>query len=1039
MSPRNAPGRTDARTIGFIVAIAIAVVSAGVVGFFVIRGAGSSGDTSADLDHEPPVPDIRDLAADPINPGSPGFGGGSELYVQFTDREDPTRLAGELTSSTVEPLPDKRYRADAPRAWMYLRDGRTLHLEAERGNFFWPDRARGGTPESGVFSGDVVITLYDPVEGRRADPERDEPVLTARTDPLRFDFAIGELSTPGRVEVTSEAIDFAGTDARVVFREAQERIDLLEVRQGEYIRYRPATRTASSEAESQPTQAQRPPATSGPRANTPAAAEDAVAQRTRAQDPALPEVDPERSGRQSQYRIVFEDQVVVAQDDLSIEADTLEAWVRLIDNQLPEGAVGPRRAMRRVAPALASAPGAASALAHALAHASVSARSDTLASDDEVVLTWTGPLSVRPIGPRAEQLRDDDLTLRFTAVRTGLVKLRDADSGATGRAATLDYRATSRDLALSGPGERTVRLDLPGRGRVETHRIELDAAVGIAHIPGPGVANLAPRDDQDPRERRRLSWTDQADLQFQVRDGQMTGALREAMFTGGVDGAYEGGRVRGDFMHAFFEPVDDNTSHIRRLVVRGSVDAEDGRGGQFRAESADLSFDYDSVRDEPVPRLLTGEGDVVASRPGERLRAESMDVRLAPEPEGDGVRVEHLVATHNVRFDRADGVAARADVLRADAGTEVADLEGEQVTVARGDTQIQGRQIRLDGGQRRLTVFGAGTFTHRDGDARGGIDMATAEWLTEMTFDDAAGIVDCVGEAHAVAHAGEMSTDTLRAERVRVHLSPHSDDARPQRDDPDALDPGEAPRRILAVRAAGSVLDREGGDNARVEARRYQPDATTDEGRRLTRLFYLEGPEILADNEQGTLDVPHPGRLLVADRRQREQDSRAGSSADPFASDGDGVRGTSLFNWEGDMRMTRRDGRLVMTRNVRLLHRRPGDDIVTELECERLTSRLRERARETDAQTDPDAIDAELIEARAEGAVYLRAGQRELIADTLLYNADEATVEADAAEGNAVTVFDDGLAAPISASRLFWDLRRDRMEVRQPGPITTPR
>jgi hypothetical protein len=60
------------------------------------------------------------------------------------------------------------------------------------------------------------------------------------------------------------------------------------------------------------------------------------------------------------------------------------------------------------------------------------------------------------------------------------------------------------------------------------------------------------------------------------------------------------------------------------------------------------------------------------------------------------------------------------------------------------------------------------------------------------------------------------------------------------------------------------------------------------------------------------------------------------------------------------------------------------------------------------------------------------------VADRVEFDALQRTVTATAAEGNLVMAFDPKQPAPASARRIFWDLRNNRLEIQEPGPIALP-
>src|SRR5690606_16145102 len=115
----------------------------------------------------------------------------------------------------------------------------------------------------------------------------------------------------------------------------------------------------------------------------------------------------------------------------------LDVWARLLDNKLPEGAVG----TRNLPEASVSRVGAGVMDPLTLAVAGAIAQSGDGPQGQEqdgergeqapITLTWTGPLSVLPIaGPAPRELADGNhLSMQFTASRTGQVQFRDDELG----------------------------------------------------------------------------------------------------------------------------------------------------------------------------------------------------------------------------------------------------------------------------------------------------------------------------------------------------------------------------------------------------------------------------------------------------------------------------------------------------------------------------------------------------------------------------------------------------------------------------------
>lgn len=159
-----------AERTGLYIAATMAGIFILLVLVFAIRGGG--GASGQAFDDAPDLPPGVEPLTSPV---------GSGMYVELADKDDPTRRAGLITAESVEPLGPKETSVTQPRVWYYLRDGRTLHVEAAKGRFYFPSGQTNSAPESGNVQGNVVIRVFDPIPGGepprhragRADPDRD--------------------------------------------------------------------------------------------------------------------------------------------------------------------------------------------------------------------------------------------------------------------------------------------------------------------------------------------------------------------------------------------------------------------------------------------------------------------------------------------------------------------------------------------------------------------------------------------------------------------------------------------------------------------------------------------------------------------------------------------------------------------------------------------------------------------------------------------------------------------------------------------------
>lgn len=1049
------------RAPGVIVALAMAGAFAGVIGFFLVRGGGSASAPRAQGLGEAPPPDVRDLRG---ASGLGGLGSGRDVFMQVADRDDPGRVAAEIRARRAEPLEGKRYRLDEPRAWVFLKDGRTLLITAERGEASFPDARGGGRPEEGFLEGDVRARLYAAkADGAAIDPATDVPVLTALADVVRFDATLGQATVPGGIEVKSEQIAFRGEGLDVLFSEVTQRLERLRLARSFGLTYTPRARAEEA----------RGPETSRDataRSNTGAPGGEAAGT-----------VSPEALA-ETRYELVAEEGVKLSQGRRSVRGDRMMLWLRLIDNTLPSGALGPgtrvgawedRGALEamptglRLALELASVPFAAVSWG----------QPESSRRDDElpVTLTWDGPLEIKPLEETPAELRENDAFVRFIAREDRAVELSDGESGATGAGATAEYAITRGELALAGRGTgesaEFARLTLPGSGEAQAGRLEVSLTTGLARALGEGFLRTERRDAaasetiagkdgtggaadgvesqaasvgealvSAPVRVGELAWSTRADFSFAVVDGRMTSRLTEARAQGRATLTDRSGTLSADSLIAAFadqEPARDEAvkAVLSSMTASGSVLAEDAQGGSLAADA--LRVEFDTLAAEPSPARMTVSGGVRAQRRGSVLSCDRLRVEFAERDERGRAEVSLVVAEQGVKFAGEGGEVVEGEALSADPGTQVVLVTGAPATLTRGDSALAGPAIRLEGTGERLVVMGEGGFTHMPPPSAPGerATVASVTWTRGMVYDGTAGEIRCDGDVDAVLTQGETSRDALQADRIVLTLEAVASEAAAQEQPgaegtrepfdfgtPLAREPRDQRRVVRMLGQSGSA-----GELVKVELRRYAAEPSAE--RRLEQLVYLEGATIDVGVARGTLDVPGRGRLLLMDRTPGGE-ARGASVSDALA--GGDARGTALFSWAESMALDRRSGEIRFVRDVRLTHD-TVDRQRTVLEGDGLTAWM--TPLRDGGLTEP-AAGMQLLRAEAVGAVRVSGNDRQIEADRLLYDAQGRRIEAQAGAGRRVTM--SGRGSPVSGSGLVWDLAQDRVEVRDIGPVTTP-
>ncbi len=969
---------------GKLLAAVVFTVVVGLVVYGLTRGPGQP---------TAPTPDVDGPAIQP-GPTDGILGSVNSSVFQSFDPESG-KLRYELEWDTLDPVGQGRYELTAPVATFYQGDT-VIEVRAEEGRLLWPSRDK--EPESGNLTGDVVVRVSD-TGARDAEPE----VLgTLTTQELFFQSVLGELNAPHVVRIEAPGIEFEGRGLTARISEVQRRLQYLRVEEHLGTTVWPDRLGGNDEAPSGSETAARGDEQPG------------------SGEPPLIDL----------YRIAFSEAVRIAQHTRSIASDEAEVWVRLRDRSLAPGAIA-QLGIGSDSGAERAAPGG-------------NGVGDSGEEAGPIRFENAGSIEIVPLAQEPAQLASDDLATRFRATNSPAVVLRDDESGAELRCGSLTWGFTSRQLAVRGIGGALgVELDFPGEATVRTGAVDVDLEAGIAAFPGAGrVEILAGLTGED--ERTAIEWTQRADVVLDTSSQASRVASRPLVrwltATGEIEAVTDSATVRGDFLRADFSSrlaEGEAKNALSRVSVRDDASAVIRDGdveADISARQLDVLFasvrERNGSRERIVPTRASASGNASATVNGDRLTGETIDAVLLA---GDDrrTRVQSIDASGDVTLLTREGIDLAASTMHASEETGTLTLVGYPATVglyadASGEGtsatddfaegfSITGESIRFDRGPGVVTVFGGGVLSYAAKNPEfGGYDTGSVRWQRSMRFDDRAGSAEFVGGVAASATSMNGSEYSVEGERLALTLVPDLLDEQSRRSISESARGNDV---VLAIR-----LEAAAEQQALAEARQYSAGHRASD-RVLETAARLTGDEIIAQRDTGRVLVPSAGRLVFEDRRP------SGSDGDELPTDG---RGTTVFDWSGSLDALQGDGRIVMTRDVRMRHRHLGTDVLTVVETERLTATLVE----VDVESGEQQYVLDGVE--AEGAVLATHDESQVVADRLTYSRVAEQIIASALEGNRVTFFDAETGRHIPAERVILDLVTGRWRIEQAGQITTP-
>ena len=971
-----------------------------------------------------------------------------EKQLVFMDRDKRARLRGMYVLPDWEKREDGSYVVIRPRIELYQRGGQQLTIQADRGTIYAEELARGANVTRGSLEGNVRLTFDRATEEDRAPQEdRPEDLIRFYTDHIEFDNDQLQISTDTHVTVFSPEVDILGKGLIIRWNDDPRELRLLMIVEGEYLAIKqvpgevslvpgggkrsageeegkrdsdsvlplgeeeeiatlddsgifdspPSTRSASVPAHPVTRPATAPATRPVTRpAGRRAKARAAIARRLR------------KASRRNIYRAMFHGDVRVRTGGGEVRG--AEKLAMIFDWDTSRRSRSERKATTAPATSPATSPAGEPAR-------SPEPRPAVEQLGEPIVITWTGPLVLEPIGYTPTP---SDERFRIAAEGKRVVL---SNEGITATCRQLLYSHPEQIGQLTGDETEPVRLQTDANEEVICGQMRFDANRELLHLAGPGaissagdagfnlpggfMSRSATKPTTQPAAGSRIVWSESVTGRFGTvevlgDDGNTAEqfVITEAIFRGGVSVGQGGDSVRGDEFHVWLGNSADG-QFPTKAVMSGDVSAHQGDGNEF----SDLLADRVAILFEQ--RLEMGEDGELERTTEPRWIDANGNVSMIVS---DANRVTTVVGDRMI-----------VDVLR-----DTATLYGEPASVVQGDRMISGAEIRLVGagedanGEKGIamkvesvTVPGEGKMalaTDRDfaGEKLEKPQSVLVMWKGGMKFDGKEKDANFVGPVKFISASNSIECN----EGMYLTFRDANEES--------GTAPGAGPEDEAEAREG--AFEMEGMGKLRLATVQAKDDVVVlthsldDEGHILERR-QLKTDSLFYDAEAGQIDIFQPGELLVEDYRAPKPDGEAESPDGNSDANAPSERirrpWQTYFTWEDKMQLTLgSDSReVIMEGEVGVVHRsqshvsRPKDlNLVpwgemtdgrtTTLSCGKLRARFALPPEEPTATRpagglmggDGTPAVGDLEEFTATGNVILRDGAWELQGARMTYN-----------------------------------------------------
>jgi len=717
-----------------------------------------------------------------------------ELCVQQRDKEG--RLRSIYRAKQWSKIEGARYLLIEPNAVIFQADGQQVHIRGDRAEVVAEEISGGINPRRGTLDGNVQI-VFDRSTRPDAGPMENRPddLVRVIVDNLKFNNDQLLVETDSSFALFSVETDILGRGLSISWNESPRELRQLRIARGDVmiVKNVPEELDVISLPGGATTQAAMVLARPVPEAN---AASPLVAMTVPTTPATGATTSPKSKPAKEPGRNVYLAEFVDAERGVNVDSGdrTLHNAEKLsLTFQWGRGSAFSFRS--REGAAAATAPATMAAVPGA-ATTSAASQPGAKRRTQAMVITWSGPLTLRPLSYTPAPSRND-----FEVLAEG-GNLVLADNRAVATCQEFRFKNPQQQGWLKGAEEQPARLELASGAEVVCAYMAFDANSGEALLDGPGymtgrpeslsLAEAASRPATQATTQPekldavmdRIDWKSKAEVAFsrervQRRDGtiQTTQRIRDVVFHGDVKGVQgkTGDFVRCDVLQALLDRGRGRAEYVSRVIAIGNVS---GRQEARDIHGDKLTLDFEEYVQE--------DADAV----------EQWRVRPA------ALVAEGRVKVGEQRQDGKPPLLAEADLMNADLVRRSAVLKGRPASIAQGENQIEGKDIFLDEATEAAAVNGAGQLRFlTDKDLSGGRlptpRLLNVVWANNMNY---------LGKQDTALFDGNVvltsGLDRMQCQRMHMLFEPRATTQPATAPGQPATAPGEGEPVVVAVHAS---------------------------------------------------------------------------------------------------------------------------------------------------------------------------------------------------------------------------------------------